>query len=669
MDLKQLVKGKSGDKLFLLGNEAAVRGAIEAGVSISSTYPGTPSSEIGNILSLLAKDAGMYFEFSINEKVAMEVAAASAASGIRSFTFMKHVGLNVASDSFVSAVYTGVRGGMVVLTADDPSIFSSQNEQDTRYYTRLANLPLLEPSDPQEVKDMMKYGYELSEQFNIPVLVRTTTRISHMRGIVELGEISSSNDYSNNNQTHWKKGYFKKDPKKFVPVPDNALIMHKELVSKMKNIEKIASGSALNKIYRFNKNNNLKFGVISSGGAFNYAYDIINEDNLEMDILKLGFSHPFPKNMIIDFVKGLDGVFVVEEVDPIMEKEILAILGENRLNIPVFGKLNSIFPLIYEFTPNIVRDSFNKVLNNIEPIDLNDIDKKELYRNLESIINSNNEKIHVENDSTKKIDSLNKEIANLMDELPNRPPTLCAGCSHRSTYFGVRKAAEELGIEDKDLIFSSDIGCYTLGISPPYKTADYLLSMGASIGDACGFSVATDQKIISFIGDSTFFHGGIPPLVNAVHNKHRFVVTVLDNRTTAMTGGQPHPGLPVDGMGDTAPEISIEKIAIASGCEFVETINPLNLKKTIETYKKALEFDGIAVIIAKYPCTLIKGQKKKKSMEIKNDKCNQCLDCVNILACPAISTKEGIVIVDDAICKGCTTCVQMCNEKAIGVKK
>jgi indolepyruvate ferredoxin oxidoreductase alpha subunit len=368
--------------------------------------------------------------------------------------------------------------------------------------------------------------------------------------------------------------------------------------------------------------------------------------------------------MVLDFIRDLDGVFIVEEVDPIMEREVLTILGENHLDVPVFGKQNGIFPLIYEFTPNIVRDSFNKVLNNIGSTQK--LGKEELYNNLKSI--AKNKEISVGNDSVGNNDFSN-EIANLMDELPNRPPTLCAGCSHRSTYFGAKKAAKELGIEDEDLIFSSDIGCYTLGISPPYRTADYLLSMGASIGNAGGFSAATNQKIISYIGDSTFFHGGIPPLVNAVHNKQRFVLTVLDNRTTAMTGGQPHPGLPIDGMGDLAPEISIEKIAIASGCEFVETINPLNLRKTVDTYKRALEFDGVAVIIAKYPCTLLKGQKKKTPMEIIDDKCNQCLDCVKTLACPAISIKDDLVIIDDSVCKGCTTCRQMCDEKAIGVKK
>lgn len=253
MDLNQLVNGKSGDKEFLLGNEAAVRGAIEAGVSVAATYPGTPSSEIGNIFSILAKDAGLFFEFSINEKVAMEVAASSAASGLKSFTFMKHVGLNVASDSFLTAVYTGTPGGMVVLSADDPSMFSSQNEQDNRHYARLANCPVLEPSNPQEVKDMMKYGYELSKKFSIPVILRTTTRISHMRGVVELGDVeiikNKTGDFNNINfgkNVHWEKGFFKKTQKQFVPVPDNSMLMHEKLVSKMEDIEELVNNSDLN---------------------------------------------------------------------------------------------------------------------------------------------------------------------------------------------------------------------------------------------------------------------------------------------------------------------------------------------------------------------------------------------------------------------------------------
>ncbi|MCL2687218.1 MAG: indolepyruvate ferredoxin oxidoreductase subunit alpha [Methanobrevibacter sp.] len=652
MDLNQLVKGKDGDKEFLLGNEATVRGAIEAGVSIAATYPGTPTSEIGNIFSVLAKDAGIFFEFSINEKVAMEVGASSSASGLKTLVFMKHVGLNVASDSFMSAVYTGTPGGMVVLVADEPSMFSSQNEQDTRNYARLANCPVLEPSNPQEIKDMMKYGYELSREFSIPVIIRTTTRVSHMRGVVEFEDISDEEVFENSNNNnqhlqrdsspvHWKKGFFKKNKQQFVPVPQNAGIMHEKLIAKMIDINKVSNSSKLNTVFEFNNSGNKrKLGLIAGGSAFNYAYDVINGDNLEMDILKLGFTYPFPKNLVLDFVKDLDGIIVVEEVDPIVEKEILVILGEAGLNIPVYGKINGTFPMPYEYNCNIVRDSINKIINE----NGNDLDNsKEL--------------------------ELNKDLTNLKNNLPDRLPTLCAGCSHRATYFGVRRAMDEMGIANEDLIFSSDIGCYTLGISPPYETTDYLLSMGASIGDACGFSAGTNQYIVSFIGDSTFFHGGIPQLINGVHNKHRFVVTVLDNRTTGMTGGQPHPGLPVDGMGDFAPEISIEKIAKASECEFVETINPMLLKQTVDTYKRALKHDGVAVIIAKHPCTLIKGLKRKKPMTINQDKCNNCKICIDKLACPAISVVNEKVIIDHLVCKGCAVCVQVCDERAIVGKK
>ena len=675
MDLNQLVKGKSGDKEFLLGNEAAVRGAIEAGVSIAATYPGTPSSEIGNILSVLAKDAGMFFEFSINEKVAMEVGASSAASGLKTFVFMKHVGLNVASDSFVTAVYTGTPGGMVVLSADDPSMFSSQNEQDNRNYARLANCPVLEPSNPQEVKDMMKYGYDLSKEFSIPILLRTTTRVSHMRGIVNFGDISqeehsknsdnikNNNESKNNNdksilrdsgEVHWKKGFFKKNPQQYVPVPQNAILMHEKLIAKMDEIKRISNNSDLNQNFKFeNSESKRKFGLIASGSAFNYAYDVVNGEDLGIDILKLGFTYPFPKDLVLDFVQDLDGIFVVEEVDPIMEKEVLATLGEVGLDIPVFGKIDGTFPVPFEYDCDIVKNSINKVMNGVNLEDRNE-------DNLEDINEDNLEK---------PISEFTNNLLDLKENLPNRPPTLCAGCSHRATYFSVKRAALEMGIENEDLIFSSDIGCYTLGVSPPYETTDYLLSMGSSIGDACGFAAGTNQYIVSFIGDSTFFHGGIPPLINGVHNKHRFVVTVLDNRTTAMTGGQPNPGLPVDGMGDLAPEISIEDIAKASGCEFVETINPMNIKKTTETYKRALKYDGIAVIIAKYPCTLIKGLKRKRPMAIDQDICKDCRTCTDKLACPAISVVDDRAVIDSLICKGCTVCVQTCNERAIGVKK
>ena len=630
MNLKELVTGKSGEKQFLLGNEAAVRGVIEAGLSIAATYPGTPSSEIGNILSVLAKDANIYFEFSTNEKVAMEVAATAAASGLRSFTFMKHVGMNVASDSFMTTAYTGVNGGMVILTADDPSLFSSQNEQDTRNYARLSNVPVLEPSNCQEVKDMVKYAFDLSEEYKLPVIVRTTTRVSHMRGVVEFGDVK---DNSSNNDDHWMRGHFDKDPSKYVPVPAFAGKMHEVLCDKISKINNETNKSKFNKDTSFSENK--KYGVISSGSAFNYAFDVIKYNNLDMDILKIGFSYPFPDKKVSEFIKDLDEIFIVEEVDPIMEKEVLAIIGRENLDITVHGKLDGTFPECYEFNSDIVSEGFDKVLS---------------FLNKENI-------------------SFSSSLTDLSENIPSRAPVLCAGCPHRAMYYGINIAIEELGLKTSDVIFASDIGCYTLGINPPYNAADYLLSMGSSVGDGCGFSVSTDQKVASFIGDSTFFHSGISPLINAVHNKHNFVLTVLDNRITAMTGGQPNPGIPVDGMGDEAPEISIRKLAVACGVDYVRVINPFNLDQVVKTYKEACERDDTAVIISKAPCTLIKGLTKKPPVKLVESNCNNCDKCVNELACPAISKLDGKIEIDKSSCDGCGVCIQVCKYGALEVEK
>ncbi len=614
MNLKKITQGQEGEKLFLLGNEAAVRGAVESGVRVASTYPGTPSSEIGNVLSRVAKDLGIYFEFSTNEKVAVEVSAAAAASGIRSFAFMKHVGLNVAADSFMSAVYTGVDGGMIVLSTDDPSMFSSQNEQDNRHYARLANLPMIEPSNPQEIKDLMEYGYQLSEEYKIPVLMRTTTRVSHMRGIVELGEKKTSK----------KVGYLNKDPQRFVPVPSSARIMHRELVLKMEKIEDMVNESPLNRIY----DRNGKIGIITGGSAFNYVMDVIEENDLPINVLKVTLSYPFPEKRVLEFIEGLESVVVVEEVDPVMERDVLAIIGKYGLNKKVYGKLDKTFPMILEYSPDIIQDSLKKI------VEIN----------------------------------CSENAAKSQMPLPTRPPTLCPGCPHRATYYAVKKAVNDLNL---DVIYPTDIGCYTLGIESPYEMADYLLSMGSSIGTSCGFSKSVDQSIVSFIGDSTFFHAGIPALINAVHNKDKFVLVVLDNRTTAMTGGQPHPGLPVDGMGDAAPALSIEKIVEAVGVEFLEVINPLNIKRSEDIFKKALQYPGVAVVISKYPCMLIKdGPKKRVVVDVDEDKCDECMECLEILTCPAIyMNKEGAVNIDSSMCNGCTVCIQMCSERAIKVKK
>jgi indolepyruvate ferredoxin oxidoreductase, alpha subunit len=615
MNIRDILKAQKGDKLFLLGNEAAVRGALESGVSVASTYPGTPSSEIGDVFSKLAKNAGIYFEFSTNEKVALEVAAAASASGLRSFTFMKHVGLNVASDSLMSVVYSGVNGGMLILSADDPSMFSSQNEQDNRHYARLANIPMLEPSNPQEIKDLMNYGFQLSEELKIPLLIRTTTRVSHMRGMVETDNINEEK----------RKGFFHKDPGRFVPVPEVARVNHRKLTEKMEKLQAKVNKSSLNQI--FHKNGDL--GIITSGGAFNYVMDVVEENNLPVKLLKLTFTYPLPEETILEFIQDVDRILVVEEVDPIMEKDLLALLGKHGISKKVHGKLDGTIPLIYEYNPEIIHKGVNKLLN------------------IESV----------------------KKIEKTCIPLPKRPPTLCPGCPHRAVYYSIKSTISHMDL--KDVIFPTDIGCYTLGIEPPYEAGDYLLSMGSSIGTSCGFSKATKQNIVSFIGDSTFFHAGIPPLINAVHNKDRFVLVILDNRTTAMTGGQPHPGLPVDGMGEEAPEISIERIVESAGVQFIETINPLNLKKSQHVFKQALEYPGVAVVISKYPCMLIKSRGKRKTFNLEiNENCDNCNICLEDLSCPAIYQKEdGSIKIDTQLCRRCSICIQVCPQKSIAVQK
>ena len=618
MKIEDILEKKKDEKLFLLGNEAAVRGALEAGITFTSTYPGTPSSEIGNVLAKIAKKAGVYFEFSVNEKVALEVSAAAAASGLRSFVFMKHVGLNVAADAFMSTAYTGVRGGMIILSADDPSMHSSQNEQDNRLFAQMAGVPVLEPANPQEVKDLMHYGIEISEQFQIPVLMRTTTRVSHMRAIVKLGDIKKKN----------KEGFFEKEENRFNIAPAFARKLRKSLVEKLQQIEEVANNSMVNQIV---KECDSKTGVITSGAPYNYVIDVVNENNLQVNILKLGLSYPFPRGLVRKFLDGLERVIIVEEVEPFIEKEVLALIGKEYKKIKVHGKLDDTFPRIYEYNPDIIAESIAKVINFNLP---EQIDK------------------------------------NIDIKPPFRPPVLCPGCPHRSSIYAIKKAVNSLKIRDEDVIYSNDIGCYTLAMQPPYNMADYCICMGSSIGIGSGMAKATKQKVISLIGDSTFFHAGIPPLINAVHNRANIMVVVLDNRITAMTGGQPNPSIPLDGWGEETPVISIEELAKATGAGYVAVINPGNIKKATEIFKEALQYKGVSVVISRSPCIMLKSKEKRPNFQINQEKCTRCQICLKQFNCPAIYKKDdGSIHINELLCTGCGVCVQVCPQKAIEVKK
>ncbi len=553
-------------KKFLLGNEAIARATIESKVRVASAYPGTPSSEIANNLFQLQADlTGFYFEFATNEKVAMEIVGAASACGLRTLTCMKHVGLNVASDAFITLGYIGVRGGLVIVTADDPSCHSSQNEQDNRYYARLAQIPMLEPFDPQSAYELTKEAFELSEKLEVPVLLRTTTRVSHARSTVKVSDIPW-NFYKN-----FEKAYFEKDIKRFIPVPAVARERHKILLEKMQNARVLAENFQLNEL-------RLKgsLGICVSGVAINYVLDAIEDLEITDDVtlLILTFTHPFPEKLAKEFLSHVETCLVVEELEPYLEEQLRIIAYNYSLKTKILGKKEGFFPRNFEFTPYQVKEAIYKVFKN--------------------------EKYSVE-----------VPPFDFSSELPQRPPTLCPGCPHRETYKIIKEVLQELGLEEKT-IYPTDIGCYTLGIMPPLNMADYLLCMGSSVGTGCGFDIATNQKVVAFIGDSTFFHAGIPPLVNAKYNLHNFTLVVLDNQTTAMTGHQPVPSQELKpSILKEHPTIPIKNIVESLGIPCVE-INPYKKEKAKELIKPLLEKKELSVIIAKAPCVLYKSKVQKE---------------------------------------------------------
>ncbi|MEJ2101974.1 MAG: indolepyruvate ferredoxin oxidoreductase subunit alpha [Desulfobacterales bacterium] len=611
--MHKLLTDNPGQKMLLLGNEAIARGAIEAGVAVASTYPGTPSSEISLQFFQVSQQSKLYFEYSTNEKVAMEVAAAAANSGVRSMCVMKHVGVNVAADALMTLAYVGVKGGMIVLTADDPYMFSSQNEQDNRFYAKLSGLPLVEPSSVAEAKEMVSYAFEISEKLQEPVLFRTTTRINHSTGIVTLGKINLPKT----------KGDFIKDPFNLVTVPAVSRKLHVKLLANIEKAQELSEVSPYNFI-----TGNGKWGIVCNGVSYNYAADAIKELNIadKIRLLRIGFSHPMPEKTIKSFLKKCEKVLLIEEGEPYMEEKVKAFAQEEGLTLTIRGKTKDLFTRLYEFNPAQVRENIAKFFElpytPVEKSDLSDI-----------------------------------------PEIPQRPPNLCAGCSHRATYYAVKKAAEGLGT-----IFPTDIGCYTLGVLPPLSTADFLLCMGSSVGTGCGFSTATDKKVISFIGDSTFFHSGIPGLINAVFNNHNFTLVILDNNTTAMTGHQPHPGVDMkdfnlEGYG----RVSIEQVVRAIGVPHVAVIRPYRVNKSIEALKEAINYKGVSVIISQEACTLYAQSLKKargKPFYI-NEKCKDHRECVNELACPAFYIEGQKVFINADLCTGCAVCAQICPEKAI----
>ena len=625
---KELLEDTPGKKVLLLANEAIARGVLEAGVRLVALYPGTPSSEIGNNLTFMAPHiSDFYFEFSANEKVALEVAGAAAIAGVRSMMVCKGPGLNVAADPFFTLPYVGVRAGMVIVVADDPGMWSSQNENDSRYYALMGNMPMMEPADPIEAKEMLLEAYKFSEKTELPVLFRTTTRVNHTRAPVEYGPIGDRPS----------KVTFEKNPFRFVPIPSVARVLHPRLLQQIENARSLSEASPLN----FTEGSG-DLGIITAGVSYNYVQEALDQMSLKAEVLKLGITHPLPEQKIVEFLRRHKRVVIVEELEPFLETHARRLAHLNEVRVEILGKEQDFFPRIHEYNPRIVIEALAKITNCNTPINWQEVD----------------------------------EAAKAIPDLPPRPPLLCAGCPHRATYYAIRTATRGKAI------YPSDIGCYTLSIAPPLETADILFDMGSSITTACGLAEVTDQDVVATIGDSTFFASGLAGIANAVYNQHRICLVVLDNRTTAMTGHQPHPGTGVTGMQKEVPPLSIEDACKGLGVKYVKTVQPFDsiaglVSEVREMVKWARDNHSPAVLISKEPCALLTAAERRRSGEsppkyfVDPEICNACKRCLNRLSCPAMyqDPETEKAVIDETLCNLCGTCVAVCPQGAIKQKE
>ncbi len=586
-------------KKLLTANEGVARGAYEAGIAYAAAYPGTPGTEI--MENIATYKGNIIAEWAPNEKVAVESVIGASIAGARALASMKHVGLNVAADPLFTFSYTGVNGGMVLISADDPGLHSSQNEQDNRNYAKFAKIPMLEPSDSQEAKDMVKFAVELSEKYDTPVLIRMTTRVCHSKSLVEFGK-----------KIELCKKPYVKNLQKYDAVPAVAKVLHEKVEKRLEELEKFSNETLLN----FIEWNDKKIGIVSAGAAYQYAKEVFGEN---ASYLKLGFTYPLPIKKIKEFAKQVDTLYIIEELDPFMEEQIKAAgidcMGKEK--IPVTGELN----------PDIIAKALLGEENKI-----------------------------IEYDET---------------VLAKRPPVLCAGCPHRGFFYELSKR--------KNVMVSSDIGCYGLSNAAPLNAKDVCICMGAGFSMAHGAQKVfnkfkENKKVVAVLGDSTFFHSGMTSLLDSIYNRSNVLFCILDNRITGMTGHQQNPGTGFTLQGDPTNLTDIESVVRALGIEKIKVINPLKLDEV----KKALDWGLIqeepAVIITKWPCVLKKLSQKDKDdfgdykglCDVDQEKCIGCKTCMKT-GCPALIYNKGSkkVTIDRAQCVGCELCLQVCPKKAI----
>lgn len=582
-------------KKILSGNQAISIGAYKGNARFGSGYPGTPSSEI---LEHFKNYPNVTAQWAPNEKAGFEAALGASIAGTRSFATMKHVGLNVAADPLMTSSYTGVNASFVVVTADDPGMHSSQNEQDNRRYAKFAKVPLIEPSDPFEAMAFMQYAFIVSEKFDTPVIVRSTTRISHSLGVVQFDPRTLDNEQNLKLQ---------KDFRKYVMIPANAISRHKVVLDRLEKLRVFTNETPINKVEK----GKTSFGIITSSMAYNYVKELLPDAH----VFKVGFSYPMPVEKIREFISKLDRIVVVEELEPFMEEE-LKIAGLN-----VEGK--KYFPYDGEFNLDIVEEGLKKAG-------------------------------FIKEKTTKVVFSELK--------LPKRPPALCPGCPHRPIF----DILHSLG---KDIFITGDIGCYTLGCLPPLSAMHTTVCMGASISMGVGASkVQSEQKVVAVIGDSTFFHTGIQPLIDAYVNNANMTIIILDNRITAMTGGQPDPGSGFTLKNKQVKPIRIYDLVKSIGIERVYEIDQYNYENTKKLLKDEINKPGLSVIIPTRPCVLAPRKIKDTPLVVVSDKCVDCKRCLRI-ACPAIDFKNNKAIINEMLCTGCEVCMHVCPVEGAIIKK
>ncbi len=594
---------------LLLGNQATAIGLLDGGVRYFAAYPGTPSTEILEEAERKAEEYNAVVHWSTNEAVALEEAIGAAFSGKFAAFAAKHVGLNVAADPFLSTSYMGVPGALVACIADDPGMHSSQNEQDTRWYARLAHLPIIEPIDPQTAYDLVRKAIEISHKFETPIIFRLTTRISH-----GLGPVSRSE------RTEPPKLEFQRDPQRFVTIPAHARKNKKRHHKMWENLSEWVETSNLWAEYIKGS----KIGIIATSVAGAYSWEAIEEMGVEVDLLIPYITYPWPKKKILEFLRSHDIILVAEELDDVFERELKLLAYEHEISTKIHGK--DLLPWDGEFDSNTIKQGLAKILGTDGPT----------------------------------TDTVMRD-----DLIIPRPPTFCAGCPHRATYFALERV-----FKNKDVIYSSDIGCYSLGVLPPYQAADALVAMGASIGMGVGFAFSNpDRPVVALIGDSTFWHTGLPGLANALWHDVNLLLVVMDNGVTAMTGMQENPSAidvpPMD-------RLSIEKTAEAMGAK-VWVLDPFEERELRRTIKTAMNEPGVKVIVARRPCIILEGQHLKLKNEsfpppvdVDHDACVLCGICYEDMACPAIGfdADEQKVNVDQSLCTGCLYCAIICPKDA-----